>query len=71
MTEVLEIKKHLMKLIGEEGCGTSCEEADIFFDEEGWKLFLPSFMEPWKLGETREEAVRTITELSRQGFGLS
>ena len=71
MNEQQEIKSYLMKTIGEEGCGTSCEEADIFHDDEGWKLFLPSFMGPWKLGDNMEEAMKTIRELSTQGFGLS
>ncbi|MEJ2727928.1 MAG: hypothetical protein P8185_05345 [Deltaproteobacteria bacterium] len=61
----------LMDALGEEGCGVSCEEATIFRDDEGWKMMLEGFMEPWKLGQTVEEAKASIKEYSRMGFGLS
>jgi hypothetical protein len=32
---------------------------------------LESFMGPWKLGETVDEAKSTIRELASMGFGLS
>ena len=61
----------LMDVLGEEGCGVSCEEATILRDDEGWKMMLEGFMEPWKLGRTVEEAKASIKEYSRMGFGLS
>ena len=61
----------LMQAIGEEGCGITCEEATIFRDEEGWKMMLEGFMEPWKLGHSVEEAKTSIREYARMGFGLS
>ena len=61
----------LMQGIGEEGCGISCEEATVFKDEDGWKMVLEGFMEPWKLGDTVSEAKRSIKEYARMGFGLS
>ena len=61
----------LMDVLGEEGCGVSCEEATIFMDDEGWKMMLEGFMEPWKLGQTLEEAKTSLRENSRMGFGLS
>jgi hypothetical protein len=30
----------LREAIGEEGCGVSCENAEVFQDKEGWTLFL-------------------------------
>jgi hypothetical protein len=67
-TELLEF---LRDVIGEEGCGVSCEEAEIFEDQEGWKLMLEGFMEPWLLGKTVEEAKARIREYASQGFGLA
>jgi len=66
-----EIRDYLYRVVGEEGCGVSCEEAEIFRDEEGWKFKLEGFMEPWRLGETVEEAKATLKEYASQGFGLS
>jgi hypothetical protein len=60
-----------MNVLGEEGCGVFCEEATIFEDDEGWKMMLEGFMEPWKLGLTVEEAKASIKEYARMGFGLS
>ena len=65
------ILTELMTALGEEGCGVSCEEATVFRDEEGWKMMLEGFMEPWKLGQTLEEAKASIREYARMGFGLS
>ena len=47
------------------------EEADIYKDDEGWKMMLEGFMEPWKLGNTAEEAKTSIKEYAKMGFGLS
>ena len=66
-----EILETLMDAIGEEGCGVSCTEAEVFEDEEGYKIFLESFMEPWFLGKTVEEAKARIREYASMGFGLS
>lgn len=71
MSEKGEILETLMKAIGEEGCGVSCEDAEVFQDEDGWKMKLEGFMEPWKLGETVEEAKQSVREYARMGFGLS
>ena len=71
MSDREKILAALMDVLGEEGCGVSCEEATIFFDDEGWKMMLEGFMEPWKLGRTVEEARANIREYGRMGFGLS
>jgi hypothetical protein len=71
MEEKSEILNALMEVIGEEGCGVTCEEAEIFKDDEGWKMFLEGFMEPWYIGKTVEEAKMTIREYAGMGFGLS
>ena len=65
------IMNELMDVLGEEGCGVSCEEATLFQDDEGWKMMLEGFMEPWKLGTTVEEAKTKIREYAQMGFGLS
>ncbi len=70
MNEKNEIKKTLMEVIGKEGCGVSCEDAEIFHDDQGWKMKLEGFMEPWKLGQTVEEAKKKIKEYAKMGFGL-
>ncbi len=70
MSEREEILTVLMEVIGEEGCGISCEEAEIFKDDEGWKLFLEGFMEPWFIGQTAAEAKTSIKEYASMGFGL-
>ncbi len=59
-----------METIGEEGCGVSCQEAEIFEDEQGWKMMLEGFMEPWYLGKTVEDAKVSIQEYASEGFGL-
>ncbi|MDJ0985301.1 MAG: hypothetical protein QNJ26_07135 [Desulfobacterales bacterium] len=61
----------LMDALGEEGCGISCEEATVFQDNDGWKMMLEGFMEPWQLGQTVEEAKARIKEYAKMGFGLS
>lgn len=66
-----ELRKYLLDVIGEEGCGVSCEQAEIFRDEEGWKMMLEGFMEPWYLGKTVTEAKSKIKEYASQGFGLA
>ncbi|MGD9236251.1 MAG: hypothetical protein PVF09_06230 [Desulfobacterales bacterium] len=35
-----------MDILGEEGCGVSCEEATVFKDDESVKMVLEGFMEP-------------------------
>lgn len=70
MTARSELVETLMDAIGEEGCGVSCEDAEVFHDEDGWKMKLEGFMEPWKLGATVEEAKRSIREYANMGFGL-
>ena len=71
MDDRKEILKSLFEAIGEEGCGITCEEADIFEDEEGWKMLLEGFMEPWFLGKSVEEAKASIEEYASMRFGLS
>jgi hypothetical protein len=71
MSDKGEILETLMNAIGEEGCGVSCEDAEVFQDEDGWKMKLEGFMEPWKLGGTVEEAKQSVREYARMGFGLS
>ena len=65
------IMEELMQAIGEEGCGVSCEDATVYRDDEGWKMMLEGFMEPWKLGKTVEEAKASIRDYAKMGFGLS
>ncbi len=71
MNDHEDILATLMQVIGEEGCGVACEEATIFKDEDGWKMMLEGFMEPWKLGHSVEEAKTSIREYAGMGFGLS
>jgi hypothetical protein len=71
MSEKEEIQGYLEEVVGQEGCGISCEKADIFQDPEGWKMMLEGFMEPWFLGKTVEEAKARIREYASQGFGLT
>jgi hypothetical protein len=71
MSDREKILEALMDVLGEEGCGVSCEEATIFEDDEGWKMMLEGFMEPWKLGRTVEAARASIREYAAMGFGLS
>lgn len=72
MNDQQEIRNTLFEILGEEGCGATCEDgADILHDEQGWKLMLCGFMEPWMLGKTVEEARATLKELGSMGYGLS
>ncbi|MGC8491284.1 MAG: hypothetical protein ACP5SH_06060 [Syntrophobacteraceae bacterium] len=72
MEDERRIRETLYEILGEEGCGISCEEdADIFHDEEGWKLMLCGFMEPWKLGATVEQARASLKDLGAMRYGLS
>jgi len=70
MNERELILAELMAAIGEEGCGVACEEATLFKDADGWKMLLEGFMEPWKLGQTVEEATASIKEYASMGFGM-
>jgi hypothetical protein len=70
MTEREEILRFLLDTIGEEGCGVSCQDAEVFEDDKGWKMMLEGFMEPWYLGRTVEEAKSSIQEYADMGFGL-
>jgi hypothetical protein len=63
MSERETILNELMQVIG--------EEASVFEDEDGWKMMLEGFMEPWKLGRTVSEAKAAIREYARMGLGLS
>ena len=65
------ILNELFDVLGEEGCGMACEEATVFEDDQGWKMMLEGFMEPWTLGRTVEEARASIKEYAKMGFGLS
>ncbi|MGO9313782.1 MAG: hypothetical protein ACLQBD_17790 [Syntrophobacteraceae bacterium] len=72
MDDQRKIRETLLEILGEEGCGITCEDdADILHDEEGWKLMLCGFMEPWKLGETVDEARAALRKLGSMGFGLA
>ena len=70
MSDREDILETLMQFIGEEGCGIACEEATVFKDDEGWKLMLEGFMEPWNLGHTVAQAKSAIREYAGMGFGL-
>ncbi len=69
MSERDELQRYPYEVVGEEGCGISCQEADVYQDAEGWKLQMDCFMEPWKLGHSLEEAKASILEYSKMGFG--
>ncbi len=71
MSDREEIVRFLYDTIGEEGCGVTCREAEIFQDDKGWKMMLEGFMEPWYIGKTLEEAKASIKEYASMGFGLS
>lgn len=72
MNDKEELLGYFREVVGEEGCcGGACEQADIFKDAGGWKVFLEGFMEPWNLGSTVEEAKKSIREYAQMGFGLS
>jgi hypothetical protein len=71
MSEVEQIKSFLMETVGEEACGAVCCDPDVFMDQDGWKLQMEGFMEPWKIGATVDEAKTTIKELASMRFGLT
>jgi hypothetical protein len=71
MNEREEITRFLYDVIGKEGCGVSCSEAEVFENEKGWNMMLEGFMEPWYIGKTVEEAKANIKEYASMGFGLS
>jgi hypothetical protein len=73
MNERQRLLDTLTEELGKDGCGisTSCEDAEIYRDETGWKMKLEGFMEPWDLGATVEEAQRSIRKYAKMGFGLS
>ncbi|HEX9909610.1 MAG TPA: hypothetical protein VGA86_01895 [Desulfatiglandales bacterium] len=71
MNDREEIVRFLYDVIGQEGCGVSCSEAEVFVVEKGWKMMLEGFMEPWYIGKTVEEAKASIKEYASMGFGLS
>ena len=72
MDEKNELISYLYELIGEEGCCMgACTGTEIYKDDEGWKVFLEGFMEPWNLGTTIGEAKKSIREYAKMGFGLS
>ena len=72
MEEQAQIRETLLEILGEEGCGITCEDnVDILHDDEGWKLMLCGFMEPWKLGATVDEARAALREPGTMHFGLS
>jgi hypothetical protein len=71
MDERGDILSFLLEVIGEEGCGAFCSDADIFQYKDGWKMMLEGFMEPWFLGKTAQEAKVSIKEYASMGFGLS
>jgi hypothetical protein len=66
-----DLIRYIADVVGEEGCGGSCDPSSIFEDDEGWKLKLCTFMEPWYLGKSIEEAKASIDEYARMGFGLA
>jgi hypothetical protein len=66
-----EIVRYLAAVVGEEGCGGSCDQSSVFEDDEGWKLMLCHFMAPWYLGKTVEEAKASLDGYAKMGFGLA
>jgi hypothetical protein len=66
-----ELIRYLADVIGQDGCGGSCDQSSVFEDGEGWKLRLCGFLEPWYLGKTIEEAKASLDGYSKMGFGLA
>jgi hypothetical protein len=66
-----ELNRYLADVVGEEGCGGSCDQSSVFEDDEGWKMMLCQFMAPWYLGKTLEEAKASIDGYAKMGFGLA
>jgi hypothetical protein len=71
MNDREEIVRFLYEVVGEDGCGVSCCEAEVFEDDKGWNMKLEGFMEPWFLGKTVDDAKASIKEYATMGFGLS
>jgi hypothetical protein len=71
MGEREEIRNYLHELIGDEGCGASCSDAEVYEDEDGWKLNMEGFMGPWRIGRTVAEARTSLKEYAHMGFGLA
>ena len=70
MRERDEVRETLFEVLGPEGCGIVCEDAEILEDEQGFSLRLCGFLEPWRLGATVGEAGAALRRLSGMGFGL-
>ena len=68
MSDKEEILSALMDVVGEDCCGSACEEATVYKDEQGWQLLMEGFMGPWPLGKTVEEAKTRIHEYANMGF---
>ena len=68
MNEREEILSALLEAVGEDECGVSCEEAELYKDEDGWQLMMGCFMGPWNLGQTVEEAKASIHEYAGMTF---
>jgi hypothetical protein len=67
-----ELRDKYCEILGNAGCGSMCDDdVDIFHDEQGWKLMLCGFMEPWKLGTTIDEAKATLAEFGSMKYGPS
>jgi hypothetical protein len=71
MNDREEIVRFLYEVVGEDGCGVSCCEAEVFEDDKGWNMKLEGFMESWFLGKTVDDAKVSIKEYATMGFGLS
>lgn len=70
MNDKTKIMETLWDALGEEGCGVSCSDAEIFQEDGEWKMKLEGFMEAWPLGRSVEEARSRIREYASMGFGL-
>jgi hypothetical protein len=70
MSDREKILTALMDVLGQEGCGASCEEAAIFRDDEGWKMMLEGFMEPWKLGQNFRGGQSEYQRVCRHGIWI-
>ena len=58
------------ELIGEDGCGVSCSDAEIYKEDGQWKIFLAGFMAPWPLGATVAEVEASLRDYAGMGHGL-
>lgn len=68
--EQREILAALFEALGEDGCGMTCCDPEVYRDENGWRLRMEGFLEPWPLGRTVEEAKAAIQEYTHMGFGM-